>query len=97
MPPIDHEGHTVTQEPHPGTDTTQRDPQASIDLARLAAALNAWDPGSGNSSAMTGTDAVGEAGDGSSPVQAGQDGTAPASTSEIPPGDTELPPNSDLT
>jgi hypothetical protein len=87
----------VTQEPRPVTGTTQRGTQARIGLARLAAALTAWDTGSGSPSAMAGAGAAGEAGAGSSPVQAGRDGTAPASTSEIPPGGTELPPGGALT
>jgi hypothetical protein len=73
----------VTQESRPDVDTMP----AAIGLARLAAALTAWDASSGSSCARTGASAAGGTGAGSSPARPGRGGGAPtAGTSEIPSG-----------
>jgi hypothetical protein len=77
----------VTHQPRPNPDTTP----AAVSLARVAAALTAWD--TGRSPAVTGEgvaggtdDGSGGADDGYSPVPAGRDATAPARAGEIQPG-----------
>jgi hypothetical protein len=57
-----------------------------IGLARLAAALTAWDTGSGSSPVMAGAGAVGGAATGSSSTQAAGSGTG--RHQQDPPGGT---------
>lgn len=70
----------MTHQPRPNLDTTP----AAVSLARVAAALTAWD--TGRSPAVTGAGVAGGADDGNSPVPAGRDATAPARAGEIQPG-----------
>jgi hypothetical protein len=70
----------VTHQPRPDLDTTP----AAVSLARVAAALTAWD--TGRSPAVTGAGVAGGADDGNSPAPAGRDVMSPARAGEIQPG-----------